>query len=56
MPWNIRGHTNAELRHGASPEAIMEEAIWLTAEMRAGGACAHSAIALDTIDRVASRK
>ena len=25
------------------------EAIWVAAEMRAGAACAHSALALDTI-------
>ena len=28
------------------------EAIWVAAEMRAGGAYAHSALALDTIARV----
>jgi hypothetical protein len=31
------------------------EAIWVAAEMRAGGAYAHSVIALDTIDQVISR-
>jgi hypothetical protein len=30
------------------------EAIWVAAEMRAGGAFAHSAIALDEMDRVAA--
>jgi hypothetical protein len=29
----------------------MMEAIWVAAEMRAGGAYAHSALALDTIAR-----
>jgi AhpD family alkylhydroperoxidase len=47
-PYCIRSHTKAALHHGASPEEIME-AIWVTAEMRAGGAYAHSALALDTI-------
>lgn len=50
-PYCIRGHTKAALRHGASAEEIME-AIWVAAEMRAGGAYAHSALALDTIDEV----
>ncbi len=44
----IRGHTKAALRHGATAEEIME-AIWVAAEMRAGGAYAHSVIALDAI-------
>ena len=49
-PYCIRGHTAAALRHGATPEEIME-AIWVAAEMRAGGAYAHSALAIDTIVR-----
>ena len=49
-PYCIRGHTGAALRQGATAEEIME-AIWVTAEMRAGGAYAHSALALDTIAR-----
>jgi AhpD family alkylhydroperoxidase len=47
-PYCIRGHTKAAMQHGATPEEIME-AIWVAAEMRAGGAYAHSALALDTI-------
>ena len=47
-PYCIRGHTKAATKSGASPEEIME-AIWVAAEMRAGGAYAHSALALDTI-------
>ena len=47
-PFCIRGHTRAALRQGATPEEIME-AIWVAAEMRAGGAYAHSALALDEI-------
>ena len=49
-PYCIRGHTRAALRHGASGEEIME-AIWVASEMRAGGAYAHSALALDEIAR-----
>jgi AhpD family alkylhydroperoxidase len=49
-PYCIRSHTGAALRHGATPEQIME-AIWVAAEMRAGGAFAHSVLALDVIAR-----
>lgn len=54
-PYCIRGHTKAALRHGASAEEIME-AIWVAAEMRAGGAYAHSTLALDTINEVKGRQ
>jgi AhpD family alkylhydroperoxidase len=53
-PYCIRGHTNAALQHGATPEEIME-AIWVAAEMRAGSAYAHSTLALDTISQVHSK-
>ncbi len=53
-PYCIRGHTKGALRHGASAEEIME-AIWVAAEMRAGGAYAHSALALDTIEEVTGK-
>jgi AhpD family alkylhydroperoxidase len=53
-PYCIRGHTKAALGHGATAQEIME-AIWVAAEMRAGGAYAHSALALDTIAEVAKR-
>lgn len=46
-PYCIRGHTKAALRKGASEQELME-AIWVAAEMRAGGAYAHSTLALDT--------
>ncbi len=46
-PYCIQGHTKAALRKGATEQELME-AIWVAAEMRAGGAYAHSAIALDT--------
>jgi AhpD family alkylhydroperoxidase len=49
-PYCIRGHTKAAMQHGATPEEIME-AIWVAAEMRAGAAYAHSALALDAIAR-----
>lgn len=49
-PYCIRGHTKAALRHGASEQEVME-AIWVAAEMRAGGAYAHSAIALDEMNK-----
>jgi AhpD family alkylhydroperoxidase len=48
-PYCIRGHTQGALRRGATEQEIME-AIWVAAEMRAGGAFAHSAIALDAMD------
>lgn len=47
-PYCIRGHTKAAMQQGVTPEELME-AIWIAAEMRAGGAYAHSALALDTI-------
>ena len=47
-PYCIKGHTTAALRAGAT-EAELMEAIWVAAEMRAGGAYAHSALALTTM-------
>ncbi len=38
--------TKQALRKGATQQEIME-AIWLAAEMRAGAAVAHSALAID---------
>ena len=49
-PYCIRGHTNAAMQSGATGQEIME-AIWVAAEMRAGGAYAHSVLALDMIGR-----
>jgi AhpD family alkylhydroperoxidase len=46
-PYCIRGHTKAALRKGATESELME-AIWVAAEMRAGGAYAHSMLAIDT--------
>ncbi|MBW7930586.1 MAG: carboxymuconolactone decarboxylase family protein [Gammaproteobacteria bacterium] len=48
-PYCIKGHTKAALRHGVTPQELME-AIWVAAEMRAGGAYAHSTLALATMD------
>lgn len=53
-PWCIEGHVKAARREGASAEQIME-AIWVAAEMRAGGAYAHSALALDEIEKAANK-
>ena len=47
-PYCIRGHTEGAMKSGASEQEIME-AIWVAAEMRAGGAYAHSALAIDTM-------
>jgi len=52
-PYCIRGHTKAALRKGATEQELME-AIWVAAEMRAGGAYAHSSIALDALDSTAA--
>lgn len=48
-PYCITGHTRLAHRKGASSEEIME-AIWVAAEMRAGGAYAHSTLALHALD------
>jgi AhpD family alkylhydroperoxidase len=48
-PYCIRGHTKAALRAGATANELME-AIWVAAEMRAGGAFAHATIALSEIE------
>jgi AhpD family alkylhydroperoxidase len=53
-PYCIRGHTRAALRHGATAEEIME-AIWVAAEMRAGGAYAHAVIALEAVSGAKGR-
>jgi AhpD family alkylhydroperoxidase len=54
-PYCIKGHTKAALRHGASEQELME-AIWVAAEMRAGGAYAHAALALEEMEKVAAPK
>lgn len=47
-PYCINGHTKLALRAGATPEELTE-AIWVAAEMRAGGAYAHSTLMLATL-------
>jgi AhpD family alkylhydroperoxidase len=54
-PYCIKGHTRAALRQGATEEELME-AIWVAAEMRAGGAYAHSALALETMAEAGARQ
>lgn len=49
-PYCIKGHTKAAMRHGATQQELME-AIWVAAEMRAGGAYAHSVLALDLMEK-----
>ena len=53
MPYCSNGHTRQARRKGASPEEIME-AIWVAAEMRAGGAYAHATLALQAMGAASS--
>lgn len=48
-PFCIKGHTKQAEYTGATPEQIME-AIWVAAEMRAGGAYAHAGLALSELE------
>ena len=48
-PYCIRSHTKRARQKGVSEQEIME-AIWVAAEMRAGGAIAHSALAIDSMN------
>ncbi len=52
-PYCIRAHTKSARTRGATDKEIME-AIWVAAEMRAGGAVAHSTIAIDVMKEHAS--
>lgn len=47
-PFCIRGHSLGAQREGASEQEMME-AIWVAAEMRAGGAVAHSHLAFEAL-------
>lgn len=49
-PYCIRSHTKSAMRKGATKEEIME-AVWVASEMRAGGAYAHSLIAIDEMEK-----
>src|SRR5579884_979188 len=54
-PYCIRGHTKAALRAGASQQELME-AVWVAAEMRAGGAYAHSALMITEAEEAGSAR
>lgn len=54
-PYCINGHTRLAHRKGASPEEVME-AIWVAAEMRAGGAYAHATLALHAMDEATTHQ
>jgi AhpD family alkylhydroperoxidase len=48
-PYCIRRHTRLARRAGATPQELME-AVWVAAEMRAGGAYAHAAVMLSALE------
>lgn len=50
-PYCIKGHTKQAKLRGASNEELME-AIWVASEMRAGGAYAHAALAIDVMEEM----
>ena len=50
-PYCIRSHTKSAQAKGADRNVEIMEAIWVAAEMRAGGAIAHSALAIDTMNQ-----
>jgi AhpD family alkylhydroperoxidase len=54
-PYCIKGHTKAALRAGATSQEMME-AIWVAAEMRAGGAYAHSALMLSVVEEEQAKR
>src|SRR5574340_409727 len=54
-PYCIHSHTEQALRKGANKEEIME-AVWIAAEMRAGAAYSHSALAMDEIQAIEKAK
>jgi len=54
-PYCIRGHSELAVKEGATDQEIME-AIWIAAEMRAGGAYAHSMLALDACNHARARQ
>jgi AhpD family alkylhydroperoxidase len=54
-PYCIKGHTRAALRAGATEQELME-AVWVAAEMRAGGAYAHSALMLATVEEEQAKR
>ncbi len=54
-PYCIHSHTEQAMKKGASKEEIIE-AVWVAAEMRAGAAYAHSALAMDEMEAVDKAK
>ncbi|HEX2520133.1 MAG TPA: carboxymuconolactone decarboxylase family protein [Castellaniella sp.] len=54
-PYCIKGHTEAAAHAGATDAEIME-AIWVASEMRAGGAYAHSNLALQALNDLHNTK
>ena len=50
-PYCIKGHTKQAKQKGATNEEVME-AIWVAAEMRAGGSYAHAALAIEEIEKI----
>lgn len=50
-PYCIKGHTKQAKQKGATNEELME-AIWVAAEMRAGGSYAHAALAIEEIEKI----
>jgi AhpD family alkylhydroperoxidase len=51
-PYCIQGHTRAAQRAGATPPELME-AVWVAAEMRAGGAYAHASLMIASLSETA---
>jgi AhpD family alkylhydroperoxidase len=47
-PYCIQGHTKAARRAGATAQELME-AVWVAAEMRAGGAFAHASLMITSL-------
>lgn len=54
-PYCIRGHTRRAIMKGAAEQELME-GIWVAAEMRAGAATAHSALAIDEMTPLRSAR
>jgi len=54
-PYCIHSHTEQAMRKGATTEEIIE-AVWVAAEMKAGAAYSHSALAMDEIMAIEKAK
>lgn len=54
-PYCIQSHTKSALHGGATEQQLME-AIWVAAEVRAGGAYSHSTLALETTRNIHERE